>query len=341
MPLISFGSDNHAGVHPALLESFREDFPFAPSYEMDDESNQLKKYLKETWGCQESFLVFNGTAANVLSLGCALKSFESALCSDVSHLYVDECGAPEKIVGCKLIAVPHQNGKISVNTLTPHLIRKGDQHFSQARMVSITQPTELGTVYTLDEIKELKNFCSHHNLYLHIDGARLANAAHHLNCEFRDILELCDIASVGGTKNGLLFGELVVINNNALLHQGKFLRKQYLQLPSKTRFLARQFLLYLQKKLWKEIAAHQHNLATYLSKQLHSLGIKINYPVQSNAVFCCLQPKAIKSLRQKYFFYVWNEHTNECRLMTSFATTQEHVDSFICEIERAIQKEEP
>lgn len=337
--MISFGSDNHAGIHPKILSAFTEDInPFAASYGMDNESQTLNSELCETLGAADTYLVFNGTAANVLAIGCALHSYESVICSDVSHLHVDECGAPEKITGCKLISIPHTNGKISVADLEQTLIRKGDQHFSQVKMVSITQPTELGTVYTLEEIRALRLFCDKNKLFLHIDGARIANACHFLNCDFKDILQHADVSSIGGTKNGLLLGELVVVQNPKLNLGFKFLRKQYLQLPSKTRFLARQFQIYFNDNTWKKIAAHQHLLAIQFSQKLKTLGINSNYPVESNAVFCNLPQSIIKILRQKYFFYVWNEHTFECRLMTSFATKSEDIENFCNLLNIELQK---
>lgn len=336
--MISFGSDNHAGIHPKILSAFTEPSDaFAPSYGTDAHSQNLQKILRETLGCIDSFLVFNGTAANVLSIGCALKSYESVLCTDVAHLYVDECGAPEKITGCKVIPLPHDNGKLTLETLQLALQRRGDQHYSQVKMVSITQPTELGTVYTLKELQEIQKFCRQNNFYLHIDGARLANACYFLNCAPKDILQYADVSSVGGAKNGLLLGELVVIHNPQLTEGFKFLRKQYLQLPSKTRFLARQFEIYFTDNLWQEIAQHQHHLAKHLSTHLEKINLKANYPIESNAVFCNLPKSLIKPLRKKYFFYVWNEHTFECRLMTSFATTMEHIDEFILAIEQLLQ----
>lgn len=328
--MISFGSDNHAGIHPKILSAFTETkSPFAASYGTDDESQKLNSLLKELVGAVDSYLVFNGTAANVLSIGCALKSYESVLCSEVSHLHVDECGAPEKITGCKLIPIAHKNGKVNVGSLEAALIRRGDQHFSQTRMVSITQPTELGTVYSLDELRAIREFCDKHSLYLHIDGARLANACFYLNCSFKDILQFADVSSVGGAKNGLLIGELVVLHNSKLKDGFKFLRKQYLQLPSKTRFLARQFEIYFTNNTWQEISQHQHQLAVKLAHGLKECGIESNYPIESNAVFCNIPKHLVKSLRESYFFYVWDEKTFECRLMTSFATTSEHVENFI------------
>ncbi|MCC6137213.1 MAG: aminotransferase class I/II-fold pyridoxal phosphate-dependent enzyme [Bdellovibrionaceae bacterium] len=337
--MISFGSDNHAGIHPKILLAFTEaSEPFAASYGMDSASQELQTQLRETLNAIDSHIVFNGTAANVLGIGCALKSYESVLCTDVSHLNVDECGAPEKMTGCKLQPLPHKNGKLSVATLEAALIRRGDQHYSQIKMVSLTQPTELGTVYTLDELKAIRAFCDKNKLYLHIDGARLANACYFLNCTFKDILQYADVSSVGGAKNGLLVGELVVIHNKELKEGFKFLRKQYLQLPSKTRFLARQFQIYFSDNTWKDIAHHQHNLALKLHEQLLKMGIKANYPIESNAVFCNLPKPTIKNLRQTYFFYVWDEKTQECRLMTSFATTAEHIENFTQALYTALHK---
>lgn len=338
--MISFGSDNHAGIHPKILAAFTEPAePFAASYGMDSSSQELNKLLCELFNAAETHLVFNGTAANVLGIGCALKSFESVLCTEVSHLNVDECGAPEKITGCKLIPLPHTNGKLSVADLEAAFIRRGDQHFSQIKMVSITQPTELGTVYSLEELQSLRAFCDKNKLFLHIDGARLANACHYLNCSFKDILKFADVSSVGGAKNGLLLGELVAIHNRDLKEGFKYLRKQYLQLPSKTRFIARQFQIYFSDNTWKEIAHHQHELAKKLCSRLKEMGLVANYPVESNAVFCNLPKSVIKTLRQTYFFYVWDEKTSECRLMTSFATTEAHIENFTKALYTALQNE--
>jgi threonine aldolase len=330
---ISFGSDNHSGVHPQIFASLAAvNSGTDASYEMDALSQELRKYFKSEMHA-EAFLVFNGTAANVLSLSCATESFESILCSDISHLYVDECGAPEKFLGAKLMPVRSQNGKISAADLEAQLIRRGDQHFSQVKMVSITQPTEHGTVYSLAELDELKNFCRREKLLLHIDGARLGNAVYTLKSSFREIIAFADVVSLGGTKNGLLFGELVVIPNPRLAENFKFRRKQAMQLPSKTRFMAAAFLTYFQKDLWRDIAEHQCQLAQYLSEQLARLDIPSNYPVESNAVFCQIPREVIKALREEFFFYIWNEKTYECRLMTSFDTKKEDIDRFIKKIQ--------
>lgn len=326
----SFGSDNHSGVHPQILTAITEtNRGSAASYEMDDLSQQLKTFLKSEFGAADSFLVFNGTAANVLALNTCVRSFESIICTDISHLNVDECGAPEKFIGAKLIPVSHKNGKLSVADIQDHLVRRGDQHASQVKAVSITQPTEYGTVYSLEELKELKAFCAKEKLFLHIDGARLGNALYNLQIGFKDIFNFADVLSVGGTKNGLLFGELVVIKNPALKENFKFARKQALQLPSKTRFMAAQFLSYFHYDLWLEIARHQCEMAKYLAWSLEKISRPVHYAVESNAVFCTFSKQEVKSLREEFFFYVWNEKNYECRLMTSFDTKKEDIDRFI------------
>lgn len=328
-----FGSDNHSPVHPQILKAIIDcNQNHAPSYGTDELSHAFQKKIKSYFGPDtESFLVFNGTAANVLCLKAMLQSHESVLCSDVSHLNVDECGAPEALVGCKLIPVPSNEGKVSLSDLKKRLIRRGDQHFSQVKAVSLTQPTELGTCYSLKELKEISNWCKEQSLYLHIDGARLCNAAVYLNCGLKELITDTgvDILSFGGTKNGFLFGEAVVVLNPKLKSNMKYDRKQMAQLPSKTRYLAASFLAYLENDLWKEIATHSCLMAEKLYQGLSMIpSIKITAARQSNAVFVQIPQDAIKTLRQSYFFYVWNEETFECRLMTSWDTTETEILDF-------------
>lgn len=326
----SLGSDNHSGIHPEILKSIIEsNHGSAPSYGMDHLSQELRTLLKTELGCLDNYIVFNGTAANVLSIASSLKSYESVLCADISHLNVDECAAPEKFFGGKLIPTPSKHGKISIDEIKQYLIRRGDQHHTQIKMISITQPTEYGTLYSLDEINSIKEFCQNENLYLHIDGARIANAAYRLNCSIKDILSLSDIASFGGSKNGLFVGDLVLIYNPNFLEGFKFLRKQALQLPSKSRFIACQFLSYFKNNLWLDIAEKQCQMADYLASQLTQAQVEITQPVQSNAVFCLLPKSIIKELKKDFFFYVWDEISFECRLMTSFDTTKDTIDNFI------------
>lgn len=339
--LPSLASDNHSGIHPELLEAMASvNEGSSPSYGIDPWSLELKKLLSELTGCIDSHLVFNGTAANVLAVATCLNSYESVLCADHSHLNVDECAAPEKFFGGKLIPLPSDHGKITLKQVKETIVRRGDQHYAQTKMVSLTQPTEYGTVYTLDELKGFFTFCKEQNLYLHLDGSRLANAAHYLNCSLKDIVSLSHVTTFGGSKSGHLLGDLVLINQ-ADINQGfRYLRKQALQLPSKTRFFAKAFLTYFQTELYLRIAQQQHELATYLRDQLLKKQVPITQPVHSNAVFCELEPTVIKALKKKVFFYVWDEKTWECRLMTSYDTTKELIDYFVSLIPEQPQKGE-
>jgi threonine aldolase len=334
MNIRGFGSDNHSGIHPKILTAIQEaNHGHAPSYGTDIWSEKAIALFKKEFGPQaEVFFVFNGTAANVLSLRGMLASYQSVLCSDVSHLQMDECGAPEFFAGCKLHTLPSQQGKISLQDLKAALIRRGDQHFSQAKVVSLTQPTELGTCYSLAEVKTIVDWAHHEKLWVHLDGARLANAAHHLGASFRELTTDLgvDVVSFGGTKNGLMMGEAIVFLNPALADNFKYIRKQSAQLPSKTRFLAAQFEAYLAQSLWKEIAEHSATMAERLYQGLKGLpSFEITAARHSNAVFVKIPKDYVKLLREKYFFYVWDEKTFECRLMTSWDTTTEDVDGFV------------
>lgn len=329
-----FGSDNHAAIHLTLLKSIQEaNVDHAPSYGTDFWTEKADQEFKNLLGENaRSFYVFNGTAANILCLKSLIQSYESVLVSDISHLNVDECGAPEFFTGGKLIPLPSEHGKLRLKDLKDALIRRGDQHFSQVRAISLTQPTELGTVYSLEELQEIVQWAHQENLYVHMDGARICNAAHHLGCSLRQMTTDIgiDVISFGGTKNGFLFGEAVVFLNPKLTKNFKYIRKQTAQLPSKTRFIACQFATYLQSGLYKEIAAHACNMAERLFQGLRNIpGVEITAPRQSNAVFAILPKNKIKEIRQKYFFYVWNEKTFECRIMCSWDTRTEEVDDFI------------
>ncbi len=341
MSLVSFGSDNHAAVHPLLFaEMAKVNSGYAPSYEQDPWSQELKKRLKEIFHAADSALVFNGTAANVVCLQLGLRSYEAVLCADQSHLVLDECGAPEKIAGVKLITVPTKDGKICIDKIEPAIVRKGDQHHSQIKMISITQPSEYGTVYDFSELKAIRDICKKHDLFLHMDGARLANAAVTLGCEFSQLVEGVDLLSFGGAKNGVMLGEFVIVRNPHLAEGLKFYRKQSLQLPAKTRFLTAPFLKYLDNSFWAELAQHENNMAQQLKEKLTAFkSITITRPVEANAVFCELPQNIIKSLRKKFFFYVWDENTFEVRLMTSFSTTSEEIDLFVKEIKSLLKNE--
>lgn len=348
----SFGSDNHAAIHPKILEAITiENSGYAASYGTDELTLETNKLFEKHFGPCEVYYVFNGTAANVLALKAITRPFHSVLCSDVSHLQNDECGAPEHIAGVKLITAPSIHGKIQLEELKKLYIRKGDQHYSQAKVLSITQPTELGTSYSIQEIKELITWAKAQGFFVHMDGARLANACVFLKKTFKEVTSDLgvDVLSFGGSKNGFLLGEAVVFFNKALAQDFKFIRKQNLQLPSKTRFLAAQFKAYLESNLCYEIATHAHQMALLLEKKVLELKtanqskslqdlIQISHPIESNAVFAKIPKSWVKPLRDKYFFYVWDEHNFECRWMTSWQTSPDEVLGFVQEIEQLTLK---
>lgn len=325
-----FGSDNHSGVHPEILKALTEaNVGHAPSYGTDPLTEKCQELFKTHFGkSTDAYFVFNGTAANVLSLKTMMKSYESCFVTDMSHMNQDECAAPEFFAG-KLIPVKSIDGKLTIAELEKHYIRLGDQHYTQPRVISLTQPTEVGTLYSLDEIKTLTTWAKSKNLFVHMDGARFVNAVHKLNCTMSQMTTDLgvDVLSFGGTKNGLMFGEAVVVLNPSLGKDFKYIRKQAAQLPSKTRFIAAQFLAFFSNDLYKKIAQHSCNMALYLQEKLAGK-VQINYPVQSNAVFPIIPQPLVKKLKSQYFFYVWDEKTFECRLMISWDTQKEDIDGF-------------
>ncbi|MCB0386546.1 MAG: aminotransferase class V-fold PLP-dependent enzyme, partial [Bdellovibrionales bacterium] len=267
-----FGSDNHSGVHPRLLEFLLElNRGHAHSYGGDEVSALAYEEFKRHFGDDiDVHYVFNGTAANVLCLGALMTSYEAVICSEQAHLQLDECAAPEKYLGCKLVPLPSKDGKITPAQVLETLKRRGDQHHAQPRVISITQPTELGTVYSLSEMKALAKVARDHDLFLHVDGARLVNAAVHLDVDLKTLTSGVgvDALSFGGTKNGLLGAEAVILFGSRRRADFKFLRKQAMQLPSKMRFISGQFLIYLREGLWREIAIHSTQIAKKLEATL-------------------------------------------------------------------------
>lgn len=339
-----FGSDNHAGVHPEILKSLAEiNGGHMPSYGSDSATEECISKFRQLLKCPQAevYFVFNGTAANVLSISQCLEPYESVVVTDVSHLNVDECAAPEAWGGIKLIPLPHRQGKIDLKDLELLTWRSGDQHYSQIRMISLTQPTELGTCYSLEEFREICNWAKTRNLMIHVDGARLANAVSFLQADFCQLLSEnnVDVVSFGGTKNGLLGGEAIVFLNPERARGFKFLRKQNGQLPSKTRFFAAQFERYFKEDLWKEIATHSHQMAKKLAAGLKDLGFEIAYPIESNAVFVKFPQATVKQLRKNFFFYVWDEKSFLCRLMTSFDTKTEDIEAFLEECRQLKSRE--
>jgi len=327
-----FASDNYAGVLPEVMDALQKaNREHAISYGDDDITKSVKELFTKVFDRDlEVVFVFNGTGANVLSMSTAVESFSSILCADISHFYNDESTAPESFTGCRFIPVAsNEYGKIEPEIIEKKLIRKGDIHFAQPKILSLTQSTEYGTVYSLEEIAALYQLTKQHGLYLHIDGSRFFNAAASLKASLSDMVQHIDILSLGGTKLGMMFGEAVVVFNKDLAKQVRFKQKQVMQLASKTRFIAAQFEALLQNELWKKTARHSNEMAQYLHKNIKDFSfIEITKPVQANVVFATMPEKMTTYLQAHFPFYVWDEFTNEVRLMCAFDTTKEEIDSF-------------
>jgi threonine aldolase len=327
----SFGSDNHAGAHPEVVRAIADaNAGDSHPYGDDQWTRRATTELTEAFGARDSLLVFNGTAANVLGIGLLLQPHEAVICAESSHLNVDECGATERILGKKLLTVPTPDGKLTPELVRSRLPGRGDVHRAQPRLVQVAQVTELGTCYSLDELRQLSDFCQAEGLYLHVDGARLANAAAYLGCELADLAAGVDVLSFGGTKNGALAAEAVLVMRDQFVANGPFYRKQQMQLGSKMRFMAAQFTALMDDELWLRSAQHANAMAARLAAGLADIpGVAIRYPVQSNAVFAVLTPEWIAALQREWTFYIWNESQNVVRWMTAFDTTKEDVDVFL------------
>lgn len=329
-----FASDNYSGVHPKLLEAImKANLGHAGAYGNDEYTHRAIKKFKEHFGENISvYFVSNGTGANSLILKSVTDSYNSIICAETAHINVDECGAPEKCTGCKLIAVPTDNGKISVENIQHLISGFGDQHHVQPKVISITQPTELGTLYTQNEIKELADLAHKFDMLLHIDGARLANAAASLNKTFKEITfdQGADILSFGGTKNGMMFGEAVIFKNEIMGKNFPFIRKQGMQLISKMRFISAQFEELLSNNLWLDNARHSNKMAKILADEVSKIpAVKIFQEVEANGVFAVIPNQYIADLQKEYFFYIWNEQRSEVRWMCSFDTTEEDIYNFV------------
>jgi threonine aldolase len=341
----SLGSDNHSGIHPTIAEAImRANVGHAHSYGMDEISNRaMIEWRRVLARDAEVFYVFNGTAANVLSLQALLKSFEAVACSEVAHLHMDEAGAPEKFLGSKIYTLPSKDGRIFPEQLKDILARGGDQHFAQLKAVSLTLPTELGVCYSLEELKDWRTFADQHQLLIHWDGARIVNAAAFFGLSIADLLDAGkpDALSFGGTKNGLMGAEAVILFDRARARDFRYIRKQGLQLSSKTRFLAAQFDAYLTHDLWKSVAVHVTTEARRLAAALQEFPeIKVCFPVQSNGLFVSLPKPWIKPLKQEFFFYIWDTERNMARWMISFDWTSEVTEKLLGKI-REVKKKWP
>ena len=332
-----FASDNYAGAHPEVLAAIAAaNDAHAVSYGADPWTARAEQLLREHFGEQAvSYLVFNGSAANVLCLRAMCRPWESAICTAQAHVNVDEGGAAERIGGVKLQAVPTPDAKLTPEHVAWQLGRLGDEHAVQPRVVSIAQSTELGTRYSTHELRALADFAHEHGLLLHVDGARLANAAAALGLPLRAITTDVgvDAVSFGGTKNGLLLGEAVVFLDPALAEGFRYLRKQTLQLASKGRFLAAQFIALLEGDLWRRNAEHANAMAARLAAALVDVpGVRLTQPVQANGIFAVLPAAATERLQRDWRFYTWDGGTGEVRLMCSWDTTPAEVDAFAADV---------
>jgi threonine aldolase len=329
----AFASDNNAGVHPEVLAAIaRANEGHVRSYGHDPFTERAEAVFRQHFGESATvWPVFNGTAANVLGLQAVTRPYHAVICADGAHIQVDECGAPERFTGCKLLPVPAPDGKLQPGDIPRLLQGLGDEHRVQPRVVSITEATELGTVYTAAEIRRLADESHRHQLLLHMDGARLANAAASLGTPLRALTAESgvDLLSFGGTKNGLMAAEAVVFLNGLSPADMPFLRKQAMQLASKMRFLAVQFIALLEGDLWRRNATHANRMARLLAERVRGIpGITIMRPVEANGVFATVPAVHIPALQARAWFHVWNADTSEVRWMTAWDTTEEDVETF-------------
>ena len=332
-PARSFASDNNAGVHPEIIRAISEvNRGHAVGYGDDPVTAAAVANFRRHFGDDcEVFFVFNGTAANCLSLKALTDSFHAIICSEAAHIYNDECGAPERFTGCKLIPLATREGKLTVESIRGAFHGIGDQHHVQPHVVSITQATEVGTVYKAEEVRKLAAYIHQNGMFLHMDGARIANAAASQGRTLRESTRDLgvDVLSFGGTKNGALGAEAVVFFQRELAQDFLYSRKQGMQLASKMRFISAQLDALLSNDLWQKNARHSNRMAKLLERELRKISqVKIVYPVEANGVFAKIPRSAIRRIQKRYFFYVWNEEQSIVRWMCSFDTTEQDVTEF-------------
>lgn len=335
----SFASDNNSGVHPLIMDAIvKANDNHAVGYGDDPWTEKATAKIKEVFGEGASpFFVFNGTGANSVALQAVTRSFNSILCAETAHIYVDECGAPARMTGCALIPISTPDGKLTPALLKPHLHNFGVCHHSQPKAVYISQVSELGTVYTIEEVRAIADLLHQYQMYLHMDGARLANACAYLGCSMKEVTVDAgvDILSFGGTKNGMMMGEAVISFHPEISENLQYFRKQSAQLASKLRYLSAQFIPYLENNLWLENAGKANESAKKLADVLKQYPqIRFTQKVESNQLFFIIPEEPLKRLQEKYFFYMWNEAIQEARLVTSWDTTDED----IAEIEQILKE---
>lgn len=350
-----FASDNYAGIHPAVLEAIgKVNHGHQVAYGEDSETERFDSVVKELFGPNaKGFPVFNGTGANVIALQAATKRWEAVVCVESAHIHVDEGGAPEKMGGLKLWTVPSPNGKLTVELAKSQLFDLGVVHRAQPAVISITQTTEMGTLYQPQEIKALADLAHEHGLLLHLDGARLSNAAAALGLSFADFTTKVgvDLVSLGGTKIGALAAEAVIVTDTSTA-RGKqladalpFLRKTSMQLASKMRFVSCQLNALFENGAAVAIAngRHANAMAAKLYEGITEIAksnpvVQVPNKAEANAVFPILPANVTQKLQQDYRFYVWNQATGQVRLMCSFDTTEEDVNGLLAKLSQLLTK---
>ena len=339
----NFASDNYAGIHHKILQAMIDaNHGQDKAYGEDFYTKKAVEIFKQHFGSDSDvYFVLTGTAANVLGLATCLQSYQGIICADIAHIHVDEAGSFEKYTGSKLFPIKTCDGKITIEDMQQQLSVIGNQHKVQPKIVSITQSTELGTLYTPEEIQKITDFSHAHGLYVHMDGARICNAAAALNMSLSGLTKDLgiDLLSFGGTKNGMMLGEAVIFFNKNLSEEFKYIRKQGMQLVSKMRFISAQFIALLTDGLWRKNAQHANAMSKLLVHEIKKISeIRIRGDVQANAVFAYIEPELISLLQENYLFYVWDNQTSLVRLMTSFDTTEEDVLEFVAFIKEKISR---
>lgn len=326
-----FASDNASGVHPRVMEAIAAaNAGHAHAYGDDPWTRKARALIGRHFGEQaEAFFVFNGTGANVTALQALMRRFEAVICAESAHINTDECGAPERFTGGKLIGVPTVDGKLTPELISGAVRGVGFEHASQPAVVSITQSTEYGTVYSPEELADVVAAARAHGLKVHVDGARLANAAASLGCSLGEACAGADVVSFGATKNGAMLAEAVVFLDPAPAAEFKYVRKQSAQLASKMRFVSAQYIAMLEGELWRENASHANAMAAMLAERVREVpGVRITKPVQANEVFAIMPRDAIGPLQAEFDFYTWDERADEVRWVTSWDTTADEVERF-------------
>ncbi|MEI5100790.1 low specificity L-threonine aldolase [Streptomyces sp. PmtG] len=338
-----FASDNYAGAHPEVMAAIAlANGGHQVAYGEDEYTDHLQQVIRGHFGASaEVFPVFNGTGANVVALQAVTDRWGAVICAESAHINVDEGGAPERVAGIKLLTVPTPDGKLTPELIDRQAFGWEDEHRAMPQVVSLAQNTELGTVYTVDEIRAIVDHAHGLGMLVHVDGARLANAAASLDVPMRAFTNAVgvDILSLGGTKNGALFGECVVVLNRDAVRHMKHLRKLSMQLASKMRFLSVQFEALLSRDLWLRNARHANEMAQRLAEGVRAVhGVEILHPVQANAVFARLPHDVSERLQKRFRFYFWDEAAGDVRWMCAFDTTEDDVDAFVAALKEEMAR---